>query len=335
MEKVVVITGATAGIGRATTREFARRGYKIGLLARDKKRLQATKAEVEKLGGKAIAIATDVSDPKAVEGAAGKIEQELGPIAIWINNAMTTVFSPVHKMSADEYKKVTEVTYLGYVYGTLSALKRMRKRNSGTIVQVGSALSYRAIPLQSAYCAAKFAIRGFTDSLRTELLHDKKDINLTMVQLPAHNTPQFSWSRTHVSKNPQPVPPIFQPEVAGRAIYWASQHPRREVTVGRPTAATVMMNKLFPGLVDVYLARSGYEAQMTSHTIGEGREGNLFKPVQGNFSAHGRFDKRAKSVSLQFQFEKIPIIHYVTDFLFGIMQSAKMSMTFIRKQLLT
>lgn len=267
-----------------------------------------------------------------MEKTAEEIERTLGPIDIWINNAMATVFSPVKDLTPEEYKRVTEVTYLGQVYGTMAVLKRMLARNRGTIVQVGSALAYRAIPLQAAYCGAKFGIRGFTDSLRTELIHDKSNIHLTMVQLPALNTPQFSWSRTHVSRQPQPVPPIFQPEVAARAIFWAATHKRREVWVGKPAVAAILLNKLFPSLADKYLADTGYESQMTKKKINH-RAGNLFTPVGGAWNAHGIFDKNAKKGDFQFSFEKVPIVHYISDFILGILQGVTIVVNYIQVML--
>ncbi len=250
MPEVVAITGASAGVGRATVREFAKRspGARIGLLARNGDGLEGAKREVEAAGGEALAIPTDVADAGRVEEAARRIEEELGEIDVWVNDAMATVFSPFKEVSPEEYRRATEVTYLGYVYGTMAALKRMLPRDRGTIVQVGSALSYRGIPLQAAYCGAKFAIRGFTDSVRTELMHEGSNVHLTMVQLPALNTPQLDVGRTHLPRHPQPVPPIFQPEVAADAIYWAAHHKRREVYVGTPTVATILGNKAAPWL---------------------------------------------------------------------------------------
>jgi len=250
MPETVVITGASAGVGRATAHAFAVQGAQIGLIARGTQGLQASAAEVEKGGGKALTLPLDVADPDAVEAAAQRVEDRLGPIDIWVNCAMATIFAPFHRISPDEYRRATEVTYLGFVYGTMAALKRMRARNRGTIVQVGSALSYRAIPLQSAYCGAKFAIRGFTDSLRTELLHDGVDVNLVMVQMPALNTPQFDWARNKMSRRPQPVPPIFQPEIAAEAIVYAAHSRRREVWVGGSSVQAIVANKFFPGLLD-------------------------------------------------------------------------------------
>jgi NAD(P)-dependent dehydrogenase (short-subunit alcohol dehydrogenase family) len=296
---VVVITGASAGVGRATAWEFAKRGARIALLARGPERLDATCQEVQQLGGEALAIPTDVADADQVEAAAARVERELGPIRVWVNNAMTTVFSPVQETSPEEFKRATDVTYLGAVYGTMAALKRMRSRNLGSIVQVGSALAYRAIPLQAAYCGAKHGLKGFTDSLRTELLHDRSRIHLTMVQLPALNTPQFSWSRTRMPRQPQPVPPIFQPEVAAAAIVWAAYHRRREIHVGMPTVKAIWGQKFIPGLLDRYLARTGYESQQTSERIHLDRANNLFAPVEGDYGAHGMFDSRSNGCSPQ------------------------------------
>ncbi|MBW3596250.1 MAG: SDR family oxidoreductase [Planctomycetes bacterium] len=298
-KEVVVITGASAGVGRATVQAFARRGVSIGLLARGEDGLNAAAREVEELGGRAIALPTDVADHEQVERAAAAVERELGPIDIWVNNAMTSVFGPFLSLTPEEYRRVNEVTYLGCVYGTHSALKRMAKRNRGVIVQVGSALAYRGIPLQSAYCGAKHAIQGFTESVRSELMHDGIDVHLTMVQLPAINTPQFRWCRSHLPKSPQPVPPIFQPEVAADAIVWAAYHRRREIAVGFPAAKAIIGNKFAPGLGDWYLARNGYESQMTDEPVADGRPVNLWNPVPGDFGAHGSFDDRAQSSSWQ------------------------------------
>ncbi|MCC7420761.1 MAG: SDR family oxidoreductase [Planctomycetaceae bacterium] len=298
--QVVVITGASAGVGRATAREFARGGARIALLARGVERLDAARSEVEALGGKAIAVPTDVADAEQVEAAADRTERELGPIDVWVNNAMTTVFSPVVDVKAAEFKRATEVTYLGGVHGTLAALGRMRPRNRGAIVQVGSALSYRAIPLQAAYSASKHALRGFTDSLRCELLHEKSGIHVTMVHLPAMNTPQFEWCRSRLPGHPQPVPPIYQPEVAARAIVWASMHRRREVNVGWPTVVAIWGNKLLPWLGDRYLAHTGFASQQTDEDVRADRPDNLFEPVAGNFAARGTFSERSADQSWQF-----------------------------------
>jgi short-subunit dehydrogenase len=295
--ETVVITGASAGLGRATAREFGRHGARVGLLARGTDGLAAAKREIEQLGGTAIAIPTDVADAAAVEAAAASVEEMFGPIDIWVNNAMTSVFSPVKEMQPEEYQRVTNVTYLGVVYGTLAALKRMLPRNRGTIVQVGSALAYRSIPLQSAYCAAKHAILGFTHSLRSELLHDKSDVKVIMVQMPALNTPQFRWVKSRLKHKAQPVPPIFQPEVGARAIYYAAHHSRREMYVGWPTVEAIVGNKIASGLLDRYLARSGYDSQQTSEPEDPNRPNNLYKPVSGDHGAHGVFDARARATS--------------------------------------
>lgn len=297
--EVVVITGASAGVGRATAREFARHGAHIGLIARGTEGLEAARKEVEVAGGRAVAISADVADAEQIEAAADRIERGLGPIDVWINNAMTSVFSPFSEMTAAEYKRVTEVTYLGTVYGTMSALRRMRPRNHGTIVQVGSALAYRGIPLQSAYCGAKHAIQGLCDSLRAELLHEHSKVHVTMVQLPAINTPQFGWVKSRLPKKAQPVPPIFQPEVAARAIYWSAHHRRRELYVGRTSAVFITGNKFFPGIGDWYLARTGFEGQQTDEDRNPDRLHNLWSPVPGDHGAHGDFDARAEAHSPQ------------------------------------
>lgn len=297
--EVVVITGASAGVGRATAHAFASRGARIGLLARGKDGLAGTKAEVESDGGEALAIPTDVANSEEVEAAAEAVEKKFGPIDIWVNNAMTTVFSPLKEITAAEFKRATEVTYLGTVYGTMAALKRMSVRNLGTIVQVGSALAYRAIPLQAPYCGAKHAIRGFTDSLRSELIHDHSKIHITMVQMPALNTPQFSWCKTKLPRHPQPVPPIFQPEVAAEAIVWAAHNKRREVYVGGPTVQAIEGNKIAPGALDYYLAQTCYDGQQTDQPVSPDRPNNLFEPVPGDPGTHGIFDSRARDYSAQ------------------------------------
>jgi NAD(P)-dependent dehydrogenase (short-subunit alcohol dehydrogenase family) len=296
--RVVVITGASAGVGRATARAFADRGAAIALLARGEQGLGAAARELESRGGISIVVPTDVADPDAVESAADRVERDLGPIDVWVNNAMVSVFAPFKDISADDYRRVTEVTYLGCVHGTMSALRRMLPRDSGVIVQVGSALAYRAIPLQSAYCGAKHAIEGFTESLRCELAHDKSKVRLTMVQLPALNTPQFHWVKTTLTRHPQPVPPIFQPEVAADAIVWAAEHPRREYWVGWATARAILANRLVPGLLDRYLARRGIDSQQADRPIEADRQNNLYEPVTGDFGARGEFDDQAKKASL-------------------------------------
>lgn len=299
MAQVVVITGASAGVGRATARRFARAGARLALLARGRDGLDAARREAEAAGTRALVLPVDVADPDQVEGAAAVVEQELGPIDIWVNNAMVSVFSPVHETPAEEIRRVTEVTYLGSVHGVLAALRRMRPRDRGTIVQVGSALAYRSIPLQAAYCGAKHAIRGFLDTLRSELIHDGSHVRVTMVQLPALNTPQFDWVRSRLPRRAQPVPPIFQPEVAAEGIYYAAQHPRREIRVGWPTVKAVLGNKVFPGLLDHYLARTGYEWQQTDEPEDPERPDNLWQPLPGDAGAHGRFDGRSRERSLQ------------------------------------
>jgi short-subunit dehydrogenase len=297
MAETIVVTGASAGIGRATTQRLARQGARLGLIARERDRLEEAAREAEVLGGQALALPVDVADPEAVEGAAEAVEQELGPIDIWINNAMATIFAPVAEIAAEEFRRATEVTYLGTVWGTMAALRRMVPRNRGTIVQVGSALAYRGIPLQAPYSAAKHAIQGFTESLRAELLHDRVDVHVTMVQLPAHNTPQFSWGRTKLPRHPQPVPPIFQPEVAAEAVEYAAHHCRRQLYVGWPAVKAIVADKLVPGVLDRRLAKSGYEDQQLAEPVDPDRPDNLFEPVPGSYGAHGRFDDRARRTS--------------------------------------
>jgi NADP-dependent 3-hydroxy acid dehydrogenase YdfG len=296
--KVVVITGATSGVGRATAIAFAERGWRVALLARGADGLEGAAKEVEARGGTALPIATDVSSADEVERAAGQAEARLGPVDVWVNDAMTSVFSPFRAMEAEEFRRVTEVTYLGAVHGTMAALRRMVPRDRGVIVQVGSALAFRSIPLQSAYCGAKHAVHGFTQSVRTELLHDRSGVRLTEVHLPAVNTPQFDHCRSHMPRRPQPVPPIYQPEVAADAIVWAAEHPRRELWVGGTTAATVLANRLVPGLLDRYLARTGFDAQQTDEPA-ENSPGNLFAPLPGDPGAHGRFDRRSHGRSME------------------------------------
>jgi NAD(P)-dependent dehydrogenase (short-subunit alcohol dehydrogenase family) len=296
---IVVVTGASAGVGRAVVRAFAQKGAWIGLLARGIDGLEAARQEVEAAGGKALVLPTDVADPEQVEAAAEQVEAEFGPIDIWVNNAMTSVFSPFHQMTAEEFRRVTEVTYLGVVYGTMSALRRMRPRNQGVIVQVGSALAYRGIPLQSAYCGAKHAIEGFTESVRSELIHDDINVHLTMVQLPALNTPQFRWVKSRLPNKAQPVPPIYQPEVAAEAILYAAYHKRREITVGFKNSVIVWGNKFFPGIGDRYLARTGYKSQQMDEPRDPDRPHNLWEPVAGDPGARGEFNQRAKAGSWQ------------------------------------
>jgi short-subunit dehydrogenase len=297
--RVVVVSGASAGVGRAAACAFGRDGAAVGLIARGRERLESARREIQAAGGVAEIVEADVADAAAVEAAAAVFEERLGPIDVWVNNAMATVFAPLSEITPEEYRRATEVTYLGSVWGTMAALERMRQRDRGTIVQVGSALAYRGIPLQSAYCGAKHALQGFLESVRTELLHDGSNVQLTMVQLPALNTPQFTWSRAKLPREPQPVPPIFQPEVAAKAIVWAAGHPRRELMVGWPTVKAIIGNAVAPGLADRYLAAKGYDAQQTDRPLAPGRPDNLFDPVAGDQGAHGPFDEQARPRSVQ------------------------------------
>ena len=298
--EVVVVTGASAGIGRATVREFAKEGASIGLLARGREGLEAAKREVEELGGKGLVLQTDVGDAAQVEAAAEEVEKQLGPIEVWVNNAMVSVFAPIQQMTPEEYRRVTDVTYLGQVYGALAALKRMRPRDTGSIVFVGSALAYRGIPLQSAYCAAKHAVQGFFDSLRCELLHDKSNISITMVELAGFNTPKFEWVRCKLPNKPQPLGgTMYQPEVAAKAIVWAAHHDRREIYVGFPAVKAIIGNKIAPWYADRVLARNGVEGQMRPEPVEPDRKDNLFEPVPGDHGAHGVFDDRARRHSPQ------------------------------------
>ncbi len=297
--RVVVITGASAGVGRAIATELGRQGAKVALLARGNAGLLAAREEIVALGSTALPIVTDVSESEQVESAADRVEAELGPIDVWINNAMVTVLSPATAMSADEYDRVTRVNYLGTVYGTLAALRRMRPRDQGHVIQIGSALSYRAIPLQSAYCASKYAIRGFTDSLRSELYHDRSSILLTMVQLPAVNTPQFDWCRTRLPERPQPVPPIYQPEVIARAVAGIIGKDRREVWIGGSAVKGIWGSRLASGMLDHYLGEKGYEGQQVDGEPEPPRADNLFHPLPGDHGAHGRFDDRAREYSIE------------------------------------
>lgn len=296
--EIVVVTGASAGVGRAITREFARQKALIGLIARDRDRLETAKREVEEAGGKALVLPADVASARQVDEAAARVEQEFGPIDIWVNDAMTTVFAPTWEITPDEFRRATEVTYLGFVYGTMAALKRMRPRNQGSIVQVGSALAYRSIPLQAPYCGAKHAMVGFTDSLRSELIHEKSRVHITVVHLPAMNTPQFDWCRSRLPNHPQPVPPIFEPAVAARAVVWAAHHRRREIYVGFSTMKAIYAQKIAPGFADWYLGRTGFKAQQTDEPVSPDRPDNLFEPVPGDFSARGEFDRRARTFSV-------------------------------------
>ena len=306
VQQVVMITGASAGVGRAVAQAFARRGASIGLFARGRAGLEGAARDIASAGGRALILQGDVADPDRVEGAADALEEAFGPIDIWVNNAMASVFSPVIEMQTEEYRRVTEVTYLGVVHGTLSALRRMKRHDRGVIVQVGSALAYRGIPLQSAYCAAKHAIEGFCDSLRAELLHDHSGVQVTMVHLPALNTPQFDWVKSRLTGRAKPVPPIFQPEVAADAIVWAADHPRREYFVGFPTVEAIVGDRIASGLADRYLARHGYDAQQTSEPEDPNRPHNLWSPVDEtrDFGTHGRFDAEARPSSWEVVFSK-------------------------------
>jgi short-subunit dehydrogenase len=308
--EVVVITGASAGVGRAAARKFAEHGAHVALLARGEEGLEGARQDVEERGGKALVIKLDMADAEAVEKAAEQVESEFGPIDIWINSAMTTVFSPVKEMTPDDFLRVTEVTYLGYVYGTMAALKRMLPRDRGVIVQVGSGLAYRGIPLQSAYCAAKHAIQGFNDSLRAELIHDESNVHVTSVHLPALNTPQFNWNKTRLPGKPQPVPPIYQPEVAADAIYYAAHHRRREVVVGAMNMLILWGNKFLPGLGDWYLGKTGYDSQQRDEPVEADRRHNLWDPVDdeegGDFGARGDFSDQARDHSKQLWLNKRP-----------------------------
>ncbi len=295
---IVVITGASAGVGRAAARAFAHDGWDVGLIARGDAGLDAAADEVRAEGRRALALPADVADADAVEAAAERVERELGPIDVWVNDAMESVFAPVDQITPDEYRRVTDVNYLGFVHGTLAALRRMKPRDRGVIVQVGSALAYRSIPLQSAYCASKHAIVGFTDSLRCELIHDRSRVKVTAVHMPALNTPQFGWVRSRLPDRAQPVPPIFEPEVAARAILYSARHPRRELFVGGSTLLAVWGQKLLPNVLDWYLGRTGYEAQQTDQRRAD-RPDNLDRPLdeRDDRGAHGRFDRRSRTTS--------------------------------------
>jgi NAD(P)-dependent dehydrogenase (short-subunit alcohol dehydrogenase family) len=297
--KTVVVTGGSAGIGRATVREFARHGCNVAILARGQDGLDAAGGDVEELGGRALAISTDVADWKAVEAAADQVERELGPIDIWVNNAFAGIFSRFVDVTPEEYERVTQVTYLGQVNGTRAALKRMLPRDRGKIVLVGSALAYRGIPLQSAYCGAKHAIQGFLDSLRCELLHDKSNVTITMVQMPGVNTPQFDWIRAKLPGQPRPVGKVYQPEVAARAIYAAAHDNRKEMLVGLPTVEAVWGNKVASSLLDDYLAETGFKSQQRPERVSPDRKDNLFEPVAGDHGAHGSFDSEAVDSSAE------------------------------------
>jgi len=299
VSQVVVITGASAGIGRATARRFARDGARIGLLARGRTGLEGAKRDVEEAGGHALVLPTDVSDPMAVDAAASAVEETFGPIDVWVNDAMVTIYAEFMDIEPDEFKRATEVCYLGTVWGTRAALQRMLPRDRGVVVQVCSALAYRGIPLQAPYCGAKHAVKGFTESVLTELMHQGSNVRISMVQLPGLNTPQFTWGRTKLPKQTQPVPPIFQPEIAADAIHFCSQNKRREIYVGSPTVKTIVGEKLAPWLLDRYLAKTGYKSQQTDEPLDPEGHDNLFAPVEEDRGAHGPFDERARSRSLQ------------------------------------
>lgn len=298
-KRVVVVTGASAGLGRAIVREFAKTGADIALIARGVDGLEGAKKEVESHGGKAIYFPIDVADAGAVEHAADETEKQLGPIDVWVNNAMVSVFSPIKQMEPEEYKRVTEVTYLGQIYGALAALKRMIPRNKGSVVFVGSALAYRGIPLQSAYCASKHAIEGFYDSLRTELIHDHSDIKTCMVQLPAMNTTQFGFVKSRLPRKPKPMGTIYQPEIAAKAVVFASEHNRREIFVGKSTIKAIIGNKIAPVYADHVLAKTGFDGQMTKEPEDPNRRNNLWVPIPGDHGAHGPFEKEAANFSLE------------------------------------
>jgi NAD(P)-dependent dehydrogenase (short-subunit alcohol dehydrogenase family) len=302
----VVITGASAGLGRAVAHEFGKAGARVGLISRDLPALDATVAEVEQLGGTAATYAADVSDHQAVEAAAASFEERLGPIDVWINNAMVSVFSPVKEMDAAEFRRVTEVNYLGYVHGTLAALRRMLPRDRGRIIQVGSALALRSIPLQAAYCASKHAIVGFTDSLRCELYHDKSNVKAIVVHMPAMNTPQFTWVKSRLPNLPQPVPPIYEPEVGARVILHAARtsSPRREYWVGGSTVKAIVGQKFIPGVLDLYLGKTGYKAQQRAEPDSPDRPNNVWHPVSTTLGAHGPFEATSRSFSLEAQVSK-------------------------------
>ncbi len=297
-QSTVVITGASAGVGRAVARRFARAGGNLALIARDAAALSEVKREVESLGGSAMVVPADVADANAVLNAADSIMARKGSIDIWINNAMVTVFSPLWKINPDEFRRVTEVTYLGVVHGTMAVLRHMRPRNRGTILNVGSALAYRGIPLQAAYCGAKFAIRGFTESLRTELIHANSAIALMIVELPAVNTPQFDWARTHMPRQPRPVPPVVQPEVIADVIFRAALRPRREYWIGFSTLKVILGNAVLPGYLDRYLAKNAFDQQETKTPVAETRRDNLMTPVDGQHRIRGRFSNEASNSAL-------------------------------------
>ena len=334
MNRVIVVTGASGGVGRAVARAFGARGDKVALLARGEVGLEAAAKEVEAAGGAALTVPVDVSEYPAVDVAASRVEAELGPIDIWVNVAFSSVFAPFTEVSMEEFKRTTEVTYLGFVHGTKAALDRMLPRDSGTIVQVGSALAYRGIPLESAYCGAKHAIQGFNESLRCELMHDRSKVRTTMVQLPAVNTPQFDWVLSRLPRHPQPVPPIFQPEVVADAIVYAAEHPRRrEYYVGASAVATILGDKVAAGLLDRYLAKTGYDSQQTSEPVSPDRPANLFEPADGaggrDFGTHGSFDRQARGTSWQVRLNKSP---WLVAAVVNLAAAAVAGVAMVRKQ---
>lgn len=325
-QETVVVTGASGGVGRAVAHAFAKRGARVALLARGAEGLEDAAHEVEGFGGEALVLPTDVADADAVERAAAAVEEHWGALDVWVNNAMSTVFAPFLETEPDEFRRATEVSYLGAVYGTMAALHRMVPRDHGTVVQVGSALAYRAIPLQAAYCGAKFGVRGFTDSVRTELMHRKSKAWITMVQLPAVNTPQFSWCRSKLPNHPQPVPPIYQPEVPAEAVYYAAHHRRREIYCGTPTLKAVFGNKLVPGLADRYLSRTGFESQQIPGAPIDGdRPGNLFSPVESKAATHGIFDGQARGSSAQLwaATHRVPVAAALLGLMVGLAKVAR------------
>jgi len=307
-DQVVVITGATSGVGRACVRAFGSRGAKVGLIGRGEEALTVAAGEVQQAGGEALMLPLDVSDSDAVEDAAAKVERQWGRIDTWVNDAMVTMLAPALEMSMEEFRQITNVNYLGSVYGTMAALKRMVPRDDGTVIQVCSALAYRSIPLQSAYCASKAAMRGFSDSVRTELLHDGSKVQVSVLILPAVNTPQFNHVKSLMPRHPQPVPPIYQPELIGRAAVYASEHRVREMTIGWGALKATLGQKLLPGLLDHYLAKVGYESQMTDQPVSSDQPNNLYAPVSGDPGCHGAFDARSRGGSVQYWLRTHPLL---------------------------
>lgn len=302
--EVVVVTGASGGVGRAAARRFAADGARVGLIARGRRGLEGAADDVRAAGGEPLVLPVDVADPDQVQAAAASVEDAFGPIDIWVNDAMVTVYAEFLDIQPDEFKRATEVTYLGMVWGTRAALQRMVPRDRGTIVQVCSAMSYRGIPLQAPYCGAKHACKGFTESILTELLHHKSHVRVSMIQLPGLNTTQFTWGRTKLPKQTRPVPPIYQPEVAADAIHHAAHHKRRQIYVGIPTVMNIIGERVAPWLLDHYLARYAYGSQMTDHDLDPGGHDNLFEPVDEDRGAHGPFDDQAHQVSPQYELAK-------------------------------